>query len=412
DSGLGIAVDGSQNTFVTGSTTSTNLNTTASPTQAANGGGTDAFLGEFDISGKAQLVTYLGGSGTDRGTGLALDVDGNPYVAGDTTSTNLAVTAGAYQAALKGGSDAFVAHLTGQSTLNLTAVASPNPVGIGSATAFTFTITNQGPDIATGVVFTDTLPSNGTYQSVSSSRGTCSAPAGSTLACSLGQLPLGASATVTVHIAGTQTGPLSDTGTLTSSSTTGSTSVGVSASVNDYTVAVSPNTASTPAGQAATYTVTVGPVPQNAGFPNGVSLRCSGGVPTAATCAFSTNPVTPNGTPVTSSLVISTTALPPGTPTAFLLHRDLGRLCALMLPLGGVAFLGFSLGGESKRRKRAAGILGLMLVVGVAVLQPACGSSKTKPTVPPFTPKGTYNITVSAVSGTATHTTKLSMVVK
>jgi hypothetical protein len=190
--------------------------------------------------------------------------------------------------------------------------------------------------------------------------------------------------------------------------------VGASVNVNDFSVAVSPTTASTPAGQAATYTVTVGPVPQGAGFPNGVNLKCSGGVPTAAMCAFSTNPVTPNGTPVTSSLTISTTALPPGT-TASLFQRDLPRIYAFILPLGGIAFLGFSLNG-SGRRRRATGIVMFLVVLGLTILQPACGSSSKKPTVPPFTPAGTYNITLSAISGTgtgqATHTTKLTLVVK
>src|SRR6185437_2775692 len=138
--------------------------------------------------------------------------------------------------------------------------------------------------IATAIVFTDTLPTNGTYQSVSASQGTCSAPAGSTLACSLGQLPLNGVATVIVHIAGTAVGPLSDTGTVSSSSTTGSASAGASATVTDFAVSVNPPTANTPAGQAATYTVTVSPLPQGATFPNGVSLKCSGGVPTAALC--------------------------------------------------------------------------------------------------------------------------------
>ena len=88
---------------------------------------------------------------------------------------------------------------------------------------------------------------------------------------------------------------------------------------------------------------------------------------------------------------------------------------AVMLPLGGVAFLGFSLGGDGRRRK-VAGILLLLIVLGLTMLQPACGSSSKKPTLPSFTPAGTYNITISAVSGTgigqATQTAKLTLVVQ
>ncbi|HLK34603.1 MAG TPA: hypothetical protein VKT29_16025, partial [Terriglobales bacterium] len=140
------------------------------------------------------------------------------------------------------------------------------------------------------------------------------------------------------------------------------------------------------------------------------SLKCSGGVPTAAMCAFSTNPVTPNATPVTSSLTISTTAPPPGT-TATLLHRNLRWMYAVMLPFGGMVFWGFA-GGENRRRKRLAGLIVLAMILGLTLLQAACGSSSSKPTVPPFTPKGTYNITVAAISGTATHTTTLTLVVQ
>jgi hypothetical protein len=129
-------------------------------------------------------------------------------------------------------------------------------------------------------------------------------------------------------------------------------------------------------------------------------------------CAFTTDPVVPGATPVTSSLTITTTALPPGISAIALLKQNLRQMYALLLPLGGIAFLGFSLGADQRRRKRSLAILVLGLLVLLTVLQPACGSSNTKPTIPPFTPAGTYNITVSAVSGTVTRTTKLVMVVK
>lgn len=408
-SGLAIAVDANQNAFVTGSTTGTV--TPVKATQGTSGGAMDALVSEFDVSGTPQLVTYLGGSGDDRGTGIAVDADGNFYVAGETASDSLA-TGGAYQVARKGLSDAFVAHYAGVSNLTFTAAANPSPVGIGNATAFTFTITNPGPDIATAVVFTDALPANGTYKSVTPSQGTCAAPAGNSLTCGLGQIAVNGTATVVVNIAPNATGPLSDTGTLGASSMIGTLTAGASAQVNDYFIAINPPVASAPAGQAATYTVTVGSLPQGAGFPNGVSLKCGGGLPSASTCAFSTNPLVPNGTAVTSSLTITTTALPPGTTLGLLSPRRLQRWYAVLLPVGGMAFLGFSLAGDGRRRKRLGGILLLALLLALAVLQPACSSSKTTPTLPSYTPKGTYNIAINAVSGTITRTFKVSMVVQ
>ena len=414
-SGAAVAVDGSQNVFVTGSTDG-GLNT-VNATQLQGtfaGGATDALVGKFNISGTAQFVTYLGGSGDDHGTGVALDINGNPYVAGDTTSATGLSTAGAYQPALNGtASDAFVTHYVGVSTLGMSAAVTPTgAIGIGNAAVFTFTITNVTGDTATAVAFTNFLPGNGILQSATPSQGACSPAVNFTFTCSLGQLPVGASATVTAHIASNTAGTLSDSATVSSSSPSGGASAGVSTVVNDYSVAVQNPAATVTDGQAATYTVAVSPVPANAGFPNGVSLRCLlSSVPTAALCAFSTNPVTPNGTPVTTSLTISTTAPIPGL-TASLFSRDLGRMYAVLLPIGGVAFLGFSLGGDGRRRKRLAGLLGLLVVLGITALQPACSSSSNKTTPPPFTPKGTYNITVQAISGPVVRSTTVKLTVQ
>jgi hypothetical protein len=110
DRGLGVAVDSSGNAYVTGDTASTNFPTT-SPVQAANAGGYDAFVAKLDPSGSALLYsTYLGGSGTDGGEGIAVDPAGSAYVTGETTSTNFR-TAYPLQASYGGGTDGFVAKL-------------------------------------------------------------------------------------------------------------------------------------------------------------------------------------------------------------------------------------------------------------------------------------------------------------
>jgi beta-propeller repeat-containing protein/centrosomal CEP192-like protein len=111
DSSQGIAVDASGNAYVTGYTLSTNF-PTASPFQASNGGGSDAFVAKLNPAGSALLYsTYLGGSGLDRGFAIAIDSSGNAYVTGDTDSTNFPVTAGVLQGINSGNGDAFVAKL-------------------------------------------------------------------------------------------------------------------------------------------------------------------------------------------------------------------------------------------------------------------------------------------------------------
>lgn len=84
-------------------------------TIAARSPKTDAFLATFDTtaSGAAsrRYATFLGGAGSDRATGVAVDSAGRAYVAGVTNSANFP-TNGAYQALPPGGfQDGFVARL-------------------------------------------------------------------------------------------------------------------------------------------------------------------------------------------------------------------------------------------------------------------------------------------------------------
>src|ERR1022692_2585480 len=111
DRGNGIAVDGSGNAYVTGFTASTDF-PAMNPIQPVNGGGDDAFVAKLNPTGSALVYsTYLGGSGNDTGSGIAVDNSGNAYVAGYTSSTNFP-TMSPLQLAYGGGdSDAFVAKL-------------------------------------------------------------------------------------------------------------------------------------------------------------------------------------------------------------------------------------------------------------------------------------------------------------
>jgi len=108
DGGFSIAVDSSENAYVTGYTSSTDF-PTINPLQASNGGGEDAFVTKINAAGSARVYsTYLGGSGTDRGQSIAVDGSDNAYVTGITSSTNFP-TSNPLQPVKGGGvQDAFV----------------------------------------------------------------------------------------------------------------------------------------------------------------------------------------------------------------------------------------------------------------------------------------------------------------
>jgi hypothetical protein len=90
DLGLGLAVTNSGYVYVTGTTASSDF-PTLNPIQPYPGStaATDVFITKFALSGCQILSsTYLGGNGYDGGNSIAVDKNGNVYVAGYTWSNN------------------------------------------------------------------------------------------------------------------------------------------------------------------------------------------------------------------------------------------------------------------------------------------------------------------------------------
>ena len=108
----GVTLDSTGNAYVTGATRCTDFPTTLGAFQTTYGGGDlDAFVAKLNASGTALVYsTFLGGSGADVGSDLALDSADNAYVVGYTQSGNFP-TANAFQASLNGSYDAFVTEL-------------------------------------------------------------------------------------------------------------------------------------------------------------------------------------------------------------------------------------------------------------------------------------------------------------
>jgi hypothetical protein len=102
-----IALDPSNNAYVAANTRSAAFATNNGIEGYTNG--FDILLVEIDASATTEpFATYLGGSGNDFASGIALDANGSIYLTGSTTSPDFPVTQGAFQNVLGGGTDAFV----------------------------------------------------------------------------------------------------------------------------------------------------------------------------------------------------------------------------------------------------------------------------------------------------------------
>ncbi len=111
DTGYGIALDGSQNMYVVGDTTSVTFPTSGG-LQKSNHGGMDTFLFKLSADGsKLVYSTFLGGTSDDHGAAVAVDASGSAYITGSTYSPDFPVAA-ASQSKIGGGQDAFVARVS------------------------------------------------------------------------------------------------------------------------------------------------------------------------------------------------------------------------------------------------------------------------------------------------------------
>jgi len=109
DSGQAIAIDKNGYAYITGATYSTNFPTTSGAYDTSFNGQHDAFVTKLNPTGTAIVYsTFFGGSSYDKGIGIAVDGDGNVFVAGYTYSSDFPTTAGAYDSTHNGNYDAFV----------------------------------------------------------------------------------------------------------------------------------------------------------------------------------------------------------------------------------------------------------------------------------------------------------------
>jgi len=416
DQGLAIATNGAQGASITGSTNSADFpGVNNSALQTALAGARDAFLTQIDTTATTQttaneISTFLGGSGSDRGTSIALDSGGSTFIAGETASADFPHV-NAFQGALSGSSvDAFVSKFSsvGKFSITTTPVPTPNPVGVGATVTFTFNIVNNG-DFVPSITVQIHPQANGQNASATASNGQCGQASGSppAITCTLVPSAGTAAGTVTLTVAppsnasGSTPGTPYSFGASANVVSPGTASANASVTVNDYALSLTPNSATVVAGSAATYTAQVTPT---GSIPGSVSLSCTG-LPTSASCSVANGSITSLTTgPQSRAIVVNTTAR---TTTTVELRRQ-GPLYAVWLPVSGLAFLGLGIGGTMSRKRRA--LLGFLAgAFSVLIfLQAGCGSKSSGTTTTTGTPAGTYTFTVTASSGTGASHSQLA----
>jgi len=348
------------------------------------GGGDSIRVTELDFSSQGELFALVeaGAASPDLAT-----VD--PF-SGEVASL------GPTQAGL-----AALAALAPDPDLILSMADSPDPILVTGNLNYTLTVANAGPEPATGVMLTDTLPMGVNFGSATTSSGTCTQSMG-VVTCDLGMIAAQASATATIVAAPQNTGTITNTASVTLievDPNLANNTASADTDVVDFMVSVMPASVTVTRGNTAVYTVTVTPIGGRVDV--SVTLDCDM-EPASTTCTFLPSSVVPGGGPIDATLNLRTTA--PSTAANQAPSQPPLYAAWLLAPLGLLV-----LGAGRRRRARAA--LGLLLLI--LVLQAACGGGTDTPMGgSPGTPLGTHTFTVRGIVGSLQRSTTVMVVVQ
>ncbi len=463
DSGTGIALDKSFNSYIVGNIESPDFPTKAGAFQLVpKNSSNTVFVARFDTtkSGSASLLysTALGGSTFDEAAGIAVDTLGDAFVTGTTESSDFPATSGAPQTTLKGTDNVFFTILNPSgaavlfstffggsggdfgSAVAIDSASSPNAYIVGTAGSSNFPTTpgafqttfktanafvaKMTPSAAPAVfvipvslsfgnqnintsspsqpaTLTNNSKSTLTITSITIT-GTNAADFSQTNTCGA-SLAVGTSCAINVVFKPSGTGSESATLTITDSDAGSPQLVQLSgtgiSTTPDFSISITPATLSVVAGSSAAFTVSVSSLN---GFSAATSLACSG-APPASTCTLSPTSVTPSGTTaVTSSGTINTTVrtIAPPIPTSpFRPNLPVGVLGPIALALTLIA--AWLLASRRASRK----FVWSLAVLAALALSSCSGLPRGG------TPKGTFTITVQGTSGSLTHSATTTLTV-
>lgn len=203
DDARDIALGSDGDLFVTGMTASSDLEGSTDVPDNGYAGNGDAFMTRMGNDGEVRYSVYLGGANPDAGNAIAMDAAGSVYITGVTESGAFPVyPADAAQPALgsSNGGDAFIVRIGPYADVEITDVMA-DIVSQESAIEYTTIITNNGPDTATDIEVTHTLPAGASVQS-DVEGATCSLPSfgNLTFSCALPSMGAGDSRNVVLRI--------------------------------------------------------------------------------------------------------------------------------------------------------------------------------------------------------------------
>jgi hypothetical protein len=169
----------------------------------------------------------------------------------------------------------------------------------------------------------------------------------------------------------------------------------------DFTMGITPASASVPVGQPTIFTVNVNPT--TGSFPNNVSFSCSK-LPALTTCGFNPSQVGAGSENSDVTFTIATTAPVPASRASIL------ATLFSAFPIAGLMWL--------RRRKSRLEVSQTILASFLLLLSMgslSCGGGLQGNggggSGSPGTPPGTYTITVTATCGSVTHTAQVSLTV-
>jgi uncharacterized repeat protein (TIGR01451 family) len=280
-------------------------------------------------------------------------------------------------------------------------------VTAGTNVTFTVDVVNLGPQAATGVSFTDTLPNNTTFVSVTATTGSC-VEAHGIVSCSVGALTSGSESKVSIVLTttavGTTTNSMSVTGNETdpnpgNNSATQTINILTAA---DFSLSAASTALIAQTGAQVTDGLTL--AEQN-GFSGQVNLSCVVNGPTPLpTCGVSPSSVMVGSSP--GSAMLTMTA--PSSLNAFKVppheaHGITSFAVALLIP--SLAGMGLRLGRSRKHRMGLRLLSGSLIAIFLVIY--GCGGG------PPPPPKSyLVTVTATAASGSQQHTATVNLTVQ